>query len=1486
MRSRYILFLALVFVFQARGAYVSQRQAMSVARAWTHSGKVLGTSVDSRVYSARTISVTNDVVLHAVTMKDGRTVFVSGDLALEPVVAFSSAAPKEDGPLVDILRRDAYLRAMQVGLFSASSTTSGPKTMASKSLALAAAAGTATASAGSVVPAPDIARKWAALLPDDAASSSSAPSTALSVPNSYTEAEAATVLTDIRVSPLLKTRWSQETTKDGKACYNYYTPTGEAGSADNYPCGCMSTAISQIMRYHKYPDVLPFTSFVGYECYVDDAKQSLMPVADPDDETQPKPYDWDAMTYVPAFGASEESREAIGHLTYDVGVVLNSLYSEQETSAVPESVLPAFQAFGYPCGHEYYSRLGFEDYYYTLKLPTSENTLTGSEELRQKVILASLDARMPVLMGIYGFAKRYGIMTYNWGGHAVVADGYAMLDVEGEETTYVHVNLGWAGADDAWYNIPTIDTSSVGATAADSTGFAFQLLAAAGYNITSDSSCAGKELVTGRITDDDENGVSNAVVTVYGEDGLAIASTTSDEHGIYFFWLPSGSSYDIEAVSADGSRAGAVDDVIELGPSVPESDGIVKSAANVGNVWGADIELTYPCVRIGNVEYPSLDRALAAVTDNATVEIVRPAKFKAPFTLTHDITIVATNEDAYATVVTCRSGAMLTVEDGVSVTFTNVVFSSDGTVVDVHAGGKVYVSGVAEFDDLCSGVPGITTEQLSGFILAGELLNGLTLECAAAPDAGDQFGTYACGAAVAKACANRIISVSGEDRAGAWDSEITSGVGYLKWVDGSEIAPEVALISLEVGGEVTYYRTFDKLFDRAAGTNGLVEVAMLRSGAALTNKWTLTTDGEANWFVHSDSSCEVKMSAKAGLVLSPGVSLVCTNMAFSGPAMSAYSPFVVQSNAVFALSSGSSITGFSYAGDKHLVEVARGGRFSMSGAAISGCTMAAGSGKGTVHLDSGAVFDFIDSMISGCKVGNCGGAVYVSEGAEINISGAATAYGNTLTSSVATTNDVYLAKTTSVFRLAGPIGASMGIGVSGDGTVTKEGTVFGTADASLSEDDIFAAKHLVHNEANGDLYLEAEGENLKWTSVVPFPMPVDESDAVAMVSSGEDTNYYATLADAFRAVTNDNATITLVADAEFTESVGVLYDGLVLDGGTNSDLMVHHSLVRPYDGLARISVTNKTFTLRNIEICGGSGRVIDAYNANLVLSTNTVISQVVGYEYDMVAPVVVWGGTFTMETNVAFYACENKYHRTASGPLVAGAVSVSGDSEAGEATAYLNGGSVSMCSSWLAGGIYIGNGACVEIKGDVNIRGNTNATELAVAECNLLVNDKSSLRVVDRFFGAVGITGGVNSDTNKFGTTTLSLAAATNSAACFYRDSDRAGGLVAEDGETLVWGEAGSYSGGGSTPTVIVIEPLPIAFKSITKTDEGWSLVVTNRVPFCWYRLIWTEDLADGFTVTGEWEQAEIAGEWTTNVATEAEALFWKAEAKECEIVE
>ncbi|MGN0833844.1 MAG: S8 family serine peptidase [Kiritimatiellia bacterium] len=99
----------------------------------------------------------------------------------------------------------------------------------------------------------------------------------------------------------------------------------------------------------------------------------------------------------------------------------------------------------------------------------------------------------------------------------------------------------------------------------------------------------------------------------------------------------------------------------------------------------------------------------------------------------------------------------------------------------------------------------------------------------------------------------------------------------------------------------------------------------------------------------------------------------------------------------------------------------------------------------------------------------------------------------------------------------------------------------------------------------------------------------------------------------------------------------------------------------------------------------------------------------------------------------------------------------------------------------------------------------------------------------------------------------------------------------------IVVDAAGLYPGDGEEPSVVTHYPSPIAIQSIDRLPDGkWQIVVTNREPYCWYCLVSTDDLKQGFTVTGEWQQAaaDAPKAWTNAIERTEGQYFWRALGK------
>ncbi len=338
-------------------------------------------------------------------------------------------------------------------------------------------------------------------------------------------------VSDVRVPPFIQSRWSQDILQSGAACYNYYTPPYGASSPDNYPCGCSATAMAQLMRYYQHPVAGVGTAY--FDITVDGVPEMLSLRGG---DGYGGAYIWANMPLVPG-SASDAQRQAIGALTHDAGLTLNMDYAyDGSASDILDAKTALIQTFGYSSGVKGYNN-GYD-------LGTG---LT-------RMINPNMDAKYPVLLGITG----------SIGGHAVVCDGYG----DNLGTLYHHLNLGWAGYDDAWYALPTIDTSQG----------TFTSVTKCVYNVYVTGT---GEIISGRVVNPDDTPLANATVTATRTGGGTYTATT-DPNGIYaLVKVPSSSQYNLSVTKAGYA---VTNRTVSTGTSI-DNQGVS------GNIWGADFTL-------------------------------------------------------------------------------------------------------------------------------------------------------------------------------------------------------------------------------------------------------------------------------------------------------------------------------------------------------------------------------------------------------------------------------------------------------------------------------------------------------------------------------------------------------------------------------------------------------------------------------------------------------------------------------------------------------------------------------------------------------------------------------------------------------------------------------------------------------------------------------------------------------------------------------
>jgi len=344
-------------------------------------------------------------------------------------------------------------------------------------------------------------------------------------------------LNDERVAPFVQSRWWQSliSEDDPRSCYNYYTPPYAAGSRHNYVSGCVATAMAQLMRYHRHP-----TAGVGTESFpikVDGVPQTR---ALRGGDGAGGPYKWGRMVLAPAdVEPTLAQRQAIGALLHDAGVAVNMNYTDNGSGTNTLKAAAAFtNTFGYGNAKTaYYSGRNFP------------------EARRDRMVNPNLHAGYPVLFGITGPK----------GGHAIVCDGYGYQ----AGTMYHHLNMGWAGSGDAWYNLPDIDSSP-----------GFDSVYRCVYNIYERGS---GEIIAGRVMDSQGNPLNGAKVWVTHtwdtRQYRYSRTTTTDANGIYgMAKVPADSEFLVEVEMAGYTFT----------PQQTRTGTSTNNTITTGNVWGLD----------------------------------------------------------------------------------------------------------------------------------------------------------------------------------------------------------------------------------------------------------------------------------------------------------------------------------------------------------------------------------------------------------------------------------------------------------------------------------------------------------------------------------------------------------------------------------------------------------------------------------------------------------------------------------------------------------------------------------------------------------------------------------------------------------------------------------------------------------------------------------------------------------------------------------
>jgi hypothetical protein len=298
-------------------------------------------------------------------------------------------------------------------------------------------------------------------------------------------------ISDVRVAPFLQTRWSQGDICS-KHCFNYFTP-------NNYPSGCAATAMAQLMYFYRWP-----LTGIGRHSFTIQVGNREQTATTRGGDGNGGPYQWTSMVWIPACSTTATQRAALGALCYDAGVAIGTVYTPEGSGADAFAVATALKdTFGFT------------------------NVVSGANHGRDigaglaAMINPNLDAQYPVFLGIIGAT-----------GHAAVVDGYGYDLSTNVKTLYHHLNMGWGGYNDIWYNLPK---------AGD-----YDTVPVCLYNLFTEGT---GEIISGRVTDASGQPVAAALVTADLRSMRYQAATNNK--GIYALThLPSGNSFTVQATKS------------------------------------------------------------------------------------------------------------------------------------------------------------------------------------------------------------------------------------------------------------------------------------------------------------------------------------------------------------------------------------------------------------------------------------------------------------------------------------------------------------------------------------------------------------------------------------------------------------------------------------------------------------------------------------------------------------------------------------------------------------------------------------------------------------------------------------------------------------------------------------------------------------------------------------------------------------------------
>ena len=218
------------------------------------------------------------------------------------------------------------------------------------------------------------------------------------------------------IKPLLETEWSQEAPFNQLCSYNNDTSISPALT------GCVATAMSQIMYFHKWPE--KGTGSYSYDYSIDVNGKEVQ--QHKESSFAEHSYDYAAM--IPSYrsGYTQQQVDAVALLMFDCAISVNSLFNDTNIGTA---------------GASNWAVYSFQDYFGYAKTAAeiSRSNITNDDEW-ETLVYNDLQAGLPVF---------YSGNDDSGSGHTFVCDGY--------KDGLFHINWGWEGTFNGYFALSGSD---------------------------------------------------------------------------------------------------------------------------------------------------------------------------------------------------------------------------------------------------------------------------------------------------------------------------------------------------------------------------------------------------------------------------------------------------------------------------------------------------------------------------------------------------------------------------------------------------------------------------------------------------------------------------------------------------------------------------------------------------------------------------------------------------------------------------------------------------------------------------------------------------------------------------------------------------------------------------------------------------------------------------------------------------------------------